>query len=264
MVFDTNKPLKVNFQEVADPRELSYMEKLLAGLVNIYQAIKGIKIDWPRVFPVMGEVDINRIKQMPPVQISNLADLRKSIDELHYASINAQKALSGLKINMPESFRVENEVKIKEWGELIDRVEETNKGLNLILNKEGKGKHIGPMEVSITNFPPTMVPTPVSHISLNSLSGFAHTTSATVTSSLTPLPTYGVLDNRRSLIIYNNSSNTIYLGGSTVTTSSGMPVPPSSYSPIFDAGIHLIIYGIAESGNNNVRVLELSDEASGR
>jgi len=121
-----------------------------------------------------------------------------------------------------------------------------------------------PESVMVSNFPIQKIAQPVTHISINSLSGYVKTTVATVTTSLTPLPTYGVLNNRRAIIIYNNSANIIYIGGSDVTTANGMPVPANSYSPILDAGIHMIIYGIAAVGSNNVRVMEASDEASGR
>ena len=121
-----------------------------------------------------------------------------------------------------------------------------------------------PRSVEVSNFPPQRVANPVTHISINSLRGFVKTTSATVTSTLTTLPSYGVLDDRRSIIVYNNSSNTIYIGGSDVTDNNGMPVPTSSFSPILDCGKDMILYGIATTGSNNVRIMEVSDEASGR
>ena len=121
-----------------------------------------------------------------------------------------------------------------------------------------------PDAISVNNFPPFPVSSPVTHISINSLRGFVKTTAATVTTTLTTLPSYGVLDNRRSILVYNNSSNTIYIGGSDVTSTNGMPVPASSYSPILDCGISMILYGIATAGSNDIRVLEVSDENSGR
>lgn len=111
---------------------------------------------------------------------------------------------------------------------------------------------------------PQLTPQPVTHVSINSLRGLAHTTADTVGTALIPLPSYGVLPNRRALMVYNNSSNTIYVGGSDVTTANGMPVPASSYSPILDFGINTILYAIATTQGNNVRTLEVSDEASGR
>lgn len=120
-----------------------------------------------------------------------------------------------------------------------------------------------PDYVNVGNWPPQRVPQPVTSININPLRGFIKTTAATVTTTLTTLPSYGVLDNRRAILIYNNSSNTIYVGGSDVTATNGMPVPASSYSPILDAGIKMIIYGIASTGSNNVRVMEASNDAIG-
>lgn len=122
-----------------------------------------------------------------------------------------------------------------------------------------------PESISVNNFPPQKVPQPVTHFSINALRGFVHTTAATVDTDPTPLPEYGVLQNRRAIIIFNNDPTaTLYIGGSTVTTANGMPVLAQSYSPILDAGVSMIVYGIVESGAINVRVLEASDESSGR
>ena len=107
-----------------------------------------------------------------------------------------------------------------------------------------------------------MTPQPVTNVTLNGLQGNIKTTSATVGSTVAQLPSYGQLFNRRAIVIYNNSAVTIYIGGSDVTTSNGMPVPANSYSPILDAGYNMVMYGIAASGSNNVRVLEVSKDKS--
>jgi len=122
-----------------------------------------------------------------------------------------------------------------------------------------------PSTVEVTNFPPQKYPMPVTHISINSLGGTVKSRAITVNATTpTPLPDE-VLAYRRSLVIYNNSSTVIlYVGGSDVTATNGMPVPPSSYSPSFDAGPKMIVYGIAASSTINVRVIEASDENSGR
>lgn len=122
-----------------------------------------------------------------------------------------------------------------------------------------------PDTINVGNFPIQKIPQPVTHMSINALRGFVHTTATTVTNTLKPLPGYGVLDDRRAVLIYNNdSSATLYIGGSDLTTSNGMPVPPQSYSPILDAGVETIVYGITTGASINVRVLEISDENSGR
>lgn len=116
-----------------------------------------------------------------------------------------------------------------------------------------------PKSISVDNWPPTKIPQPVTSINILPLGGILHTTAVTVSSTLTLLPSYGVLNNRRALIIYNNSTQTIYIGGSDVTTSNGLPVPKSSYSPVIDASTTMIVYGIVSSGTANVRVMELSN-----
>jgi len=122
-----------------------------------------------------------------------------------------------------------------------------------------------PDSIAINNFPPQKIAQPVSHMSINSLSGSVHPTSTTVKTTLTSLPGYGVLDNRRAIIFYNNdSTNTVFIGGSTVTTSTGMPIEAKSFSPSFDSGPLQKWYGVTSSGTADVRCLELPDEASGR
>ncbi len=120
-----------------------------------------------------------------------------------------------------------------------------------------------PTRVSIDNFPPQKIPQPVTNISINALAGTAKSRNITVGTSATPLPDE-VLASRRSLVIYNNSSQTLYVGGSDVTTTNGMPVPASSYSPAFDAGEKMVVYGIVASTTANVRTLEISDIRTGR
>lgn len=121
-----------------------------------------------------------------------------------------------------------------------------------------------PTKISVDNFPPQMIPQPVTNMSINALSGYIETTATTVSTTLTTLPSYGVLDNRRSIIIYNNSSQTVYIGGSDVTVVNGLPVPKNTYSPPLDAGVKTILYGVVSADTSDVRCLEISDIAIGR
>ncbi len=121
-----------------------------------------------------------------------------------------------------------------------------------------------PKSIEVSNFPPQKVPQPVTNININPLRGYVHTTAATVSTTLTPLPTYGVLNNRRSIMIFNNDdSDTVYIGGSDVTASNGLPVLAQTYSPVIDAGVRMILYGVVSSGSANVRVMEVSNDAIG-
>ena len=109
---------------------------------------------------------------------------------------------------------------------------------------------------------PTFVPPAVTHISLNALQGLVKTTTMTVSTSAVKLPTTNLTD-RRSIQVYNNSSNILYIGGSDVTTVNGIPIPSSSFSQALDLGYNTNLYGIT-TGSSNIRVLEVSDESSGK
>lgn len=180
------------------------------------------------------------------LSIQTLPSVEKKLDTL-------VETIKSIPQNMPKVMPVDN-------GELIKLLTEVKEAISQIKVPEFEF----PDAIEVSNFPIQKIAQPVTHVSLNSLRGFVKTTATTVSSTLTTLPFYGVLDNRRAVLVYNNSANTIFVGGSDVTTANGMPVPASSYSPILDAGKELIVYGIAVSGSNNIRVMEISDEASGR
>lgn len=68
------------------------------------------------------------------------------------------------------------------------------------------------------------------------------------------------LANRRALLIQNNSSVSIFIGSATVTTSGatgGIEVPKNSSFQL-EVGPACVMYAIAGSAGNNIRVLELS------
>lgn len=77
----------------------------------------------------------------------------------------------------------------------------------------------------------------------------------TVGAIATKLPTTP-LASRLTLLVFNNGSTTLFLGSSTVTTSTGMPLNPnSSLSFAIESGVD--IYGITSS-STDVRLLETS------
>lgn len=250
--------LDFEFKEIADERVIGTLDKIGRALAVIYNSIKGFKVNLPKVFKVEGSVDVDSIADMPPVEVKNLKDMAPYFNSLEERIRNLAVAIStakGTKINFPkmEFPKFDNSPVIEELRALQEEL------------KAAGGKQIKfPKSISVDNFPVQLTPQPVTHISINALQGYVHTTSATVTSTLTTLPSYGVLDNRRSLLIYNNSANTIFIGGSDVTTGNGLPIAANSFSPILDLGKNTIAYGIATSGNNDVRVMEISDESSGR
>jgi gas vesicle protein len=129
-----------------------------------------------------------------------------------------------------------------------------------------------PEEIEMSNLnelaqliPIPKYPNPVTNININALRGYVHTTNQTLTTSRATLPGYGVLDNRRSVMVFNNdSSETIYIGGTGVTASNGFPILSQTFSPSIDAGETMILYGLTSSGTADVRVIEISNIATGR
>jgi hypothetical protein len=81
----------------------------------------------------------------------------------------------------------------------------------------------------------------------------------TVTTSATRLD--GITDqddamSGQSIVIYNASAATVYVGGADVTTSNGAPVAATSWGPSFDLSISDQVYGIVAASTSEVRVLE--------
>lgn len=58
------------------------------------------------------------------------------------------------------------------------------------------------------------------------------------------------------ITLYNNGAGTIYLGGSDVTTSNGVPVPSATWGPAFDLWPLDALYGIVASTTSEARVVE--------
>jgi len=118
-----------------------------------------------------------------------------------------------------------------------------------------------PKSIDVSNFPPQKIPQPVTNININPLRGLVHTSTTTVGTTLSTLPGYGELNNRRSLIFQNASSTVdIYIGGSNVTTSNGYLLEAGSVSPAFDSGPRQKWYGVTASGSADVRTVEISND----
>lgn len=224
------------------------------------------KVNIPTEVGVHGKVDVGSIQTLPPVEVSNLAELSSSMQGLF---TNLQNSLANLILALPKpdsTTKKTGPVEVKEWNNLLQSIEDLKgelvTGFNLLIknSQESKGMDSStPMLVEIVKDLPRPTPNPVTNVSLNGLGGVPLSTATTVTTTATPLPTTS-LANRRGVVVFNNdSSTTLYIGGSGVTTSNGMPVPALAYSPALDIGVKFIIYGIVATGSINVRVLELSD-----
>lgn len=79
----------------------------------------------------------------------------------------------------------------------------------------------------------------------------------TVGTSATPLPV-DPLEYRRALVVHNNGNSTIFLGDSTVTINSGLPLAAGE-KIAFDIqnNPNVVVYAVAGS-NTDVRIMELS------
>lgn len=257
---ENEEVLKLVVKREEDKELVTIMNKIAQAIVLIYNNIPK-SINLPRIFQVQGKVDIGRV---PPIEIDNFKDLGQYFHSLEQKIGGIATAISMIPQSRVEIPKLEIPKDLfKPISDNKDVLEALQR-LEKVLEKSSKGKVEFPEHISVDNFPPVLTPQPVTHISINALQGFIKTTAATVTSTLTLLPSYGVLANRRSVYVYNNSSNTIYVGGSDVTTSNGMVVPAGATSPIVDAGVNTRLYGIASTGSNDIRVMEVSDEASGR
>jgi hypothetical protein len=66
---------------------------------------------------------------------------------------------------------------------------------------------------------------------------------------------------RRTLIVYNNGTNTVYMGPDTnVTTSNGIPLPQqSSFSQNGEKMWKGAWYGITSTGTSDVRYIDFSE-----
>lgn len=147
-------------------------------------------------------------------------------------------------------------IELKNLQELLDKPERKQEDLLPVMRKIQEG-----INNLVTR--PIMTPPAVTNVWLNPNQGFLKATDNTVGTTVTKLPSYGQLIDRRAVLIYNNSVNTIYIGGSDVTVATGMPIPSGSYAPPIDAGYNLPIYGIASQVGNDVRVIEISKDQSG-
>lgn len=120
-----------------------------------------------------------------------------------------------------------------------------------------------PSQLHIASMPPIPVPNPVTNININGLRGPVKSTEINAETTPTKLPG-AALTNRRSIIIYNNGSQTVYLGGDDVSVTNGFPVAAGSYSPSIDLSDRVELYGIVTTSTANIRVLEASMDQIGQ
>ena len=89
------------------------------------------------------------------------------------------------------------------------------------------------------------------------LSGLVLTTAVTIGTVGTAAIPSTVLTNRKALIGFNTGTVTVYLGGTGVTTTSGIPIGTNAFTPSIDLGTG-ILYGIAGTTGGTIIAMEIS------
>ena len=96
-------------------------------------------------------------------------------------------------------------------------------------------------------------------LSITGLHGVVLTTAVNVANGTATAIPGTALTNRKSLIMYNAGTTSVWLGGTGVLASNvgGLLVGTAEYSPAFDLGT-ATIYGIAAAAGGTVTILEAS------
>ncbi|MDD5406987.1 MAG: hypothetical protein PHE73_08635 [Sulfurovaceae bacterium] len=239
---------------------ITLTEKIGKALAIIHSKIPQ-QISLPNIFQVKGRVQAD-IQTLPPVKVSNFSEIEKHFKALEVRLGQMATAISMIAVQKPPEMKIQ---KI-DFKPIIEAIKDIP--VPVVQTGEGKDQdmlyEIKETLVSILNRP-QMTVQPSTHMSINGLDGTFKATTLNVGSTATKLPSVN-LTQRRGMIVYNNSANTIYIGDSNVAVAGagqGLPVTSGSYSPTLDAGAGMILYGIASS-LSSVTIFEMSDQASGR
>src|SRR3990167_7261398 len=229
----------IDIPEVVVPESVSVknLQNLEGSLQTLEKALKDIygkEIKFPQIQKVAGSVDVANLPKIP--QLDDISLILQTISNL-LATISKIKQPEIKIPDFPKQIRLDDQNIVKELVSLREELE-------AIKNKETPQF---PNEIAVTNFPIPKYPLPVTNINILPLVGIAQSTAVTVGDSATALPATPV-ESRRSLTVYNNSSSTVFIGGSGVTTANGLPIASSQFSPTIDAGVKMLIYGIVSSG----------------
>lgn len=274
---------------VADKKvDLSTIESKLTEIAkkDLSVSIGETKVDNVRVSN-LSEIKIPQVVIPKEVRVSNLKDivipkpekqekvdfstLERHLNALKSAFDKVSDYLPQLKPHAFPKIEFPKQISVKEADKIIDEYKKGVKilsddllALSKVIQAQENGfgtNEKGEVEVKVSNFPPTHIPTPVTNFNINALRGIPKSTVMNILISATPIPATP-LTQRRSVSFYNDSDNTVYIGGTDVSTSNGFPVLPGTYSPPIEAGEHMKIYGIAAS-SSSIRVLEVSNDSEG-
>lgn len=239
---------------------------------EIVSTIKNINIPEIPEFPKkidVGNDEINKrlFEILKYLEKNKITTVSGEVDVKHMPELNLMplvKAIREIRVDVP----VSNDKAVKiDISPILAALDELNENVIALTGTNNDDRMVGLLRqvyegINSLVDKPTFVPPAVTHVHLNALQGVVKTTAVTVSTSATLLPSSN-LDNRRAIQVFNNSSNTIYVGGSDVTTANGIPVLSGSFSQVFDMGYNMKLYGISAS-LSDTRVLEISDESSGR
>lgn len=213
------------------------------------------KLEIPKIQRVSGNVKVDN-----PTDLTSLSRAMEKVERaIKDIDIPEQKQIVFPKIEFPKPL---DTVEIKSGKDILKSLADVKKLLEELPKNISMPEMEFPASISIDNFPPQKYPTPPNNININPLRGVPLSTAVTVPTTPQALPS-NPLAHRRTLIIFNNSSQTVYIGDSTVNASGGFPIPRGQYSPPIDAGPRMIIYGVSTSGTAEVRVLEVSNDNIG-
>lgn len=258
------------FQEVVrlaarkntDRQHMDLLQKIGTAIAMVYKQIPKQMV-LPKIFPVRIDHEVKaRITSIPSVKVSNNDEIVRYLQAVEARLSQMVQAISMIAVQKPAKMP-EIKIPTMDMQPLIDAVNNIPGGADntdVISAIQGVQNAI-----SVLANRPQMTAQPVTNISINALAGSFHATTLNVGTTATALPTTAIA-NRRSIIVYNNSANTIYLGDSNVSTTGtgqGLPIPTNSYSPSFQAGSNMTLYGIAGS-TSSVTILEISDNNIGR
>ena len=94
-------------------------------------------------------------------------------------------------------------------------------------------------------------------IDLKPLPGSILTTAVTIGTAGTAAIPSSTLTGRKALIGFNTGSVTVYLGGTVVTTTSGIPIGTNAFTPSFDLGTG-VLYGVGSTVGGTIIAMEIS------
>lgn len=288
------KLIKLNQNK--DLETVNAITKMTKALVMVFNKIPGAT-KLPSIFNITGKVEITNLQKS--IEISNIKELESYFQafekrmvtlQTELVKLNKHDSLSVDNFNELEAYFISLGTKLSNLTEVISKIPtpkieipkmdmpvvkgqkvdmspviEAIEGLEKALSGSSKSSDTALLR-KLVNINqgllerPVLTTPPVTNINVNALEGFVFSSDNTVGSNIVSLPNYGQLFNRRALIIYNNSSNTIFIGGSGLTVANGMPIAPSTYSPVIDAGYNMTVYGVASQGGNDVRVMEVSKD----